>query len=254
MFSYYEDLYPLVKFIPSFHLPSGIPPPSATDNPVGRARRLFRPPSVSTVDPTDSVQNDAESIKHLLALDKEFTTPLPLRPKLRPAREPPVFQWSETFPIRYFVSKRHRLKVARRRALARQRQFDYESRGGQNIPLEITRFMSTWVAEMSKRKTTDNGALGALVKSLEIMGEALASLERILTTPIPWSYNAHIKTVTYIYCLLLPFQLYGAGFGFITIPAVMVSPTAPYSLPRMTLIKSDYYLYRGGLCRDRDRD
>jgi putative membrane protein len=51
----------------------------------------------------------------------------------------------------------------------------------------------------------------------------LVGLERILTTPIPWSYSAHIWEVTYVYCLTLPFQLYGSGFGWVTVPATVVS-------------------------------
>lgn len=52
---------------------------------------------------------------------------------------------------------------------------------------------------------------------LQQLNDALASLERILTTPIPFSYAAHIWEVTWIYVLILPFQLYNAGFGWITV-------------------------------------
>lgn len=94
---------------------------------------------------------------------------------------------------------------------------------GHNVPLEISLFMSCWIADMQQRKTVDVSTISNLITACANMNDALASLERILTTPIPWSYNAHIWEVTYIYCLLLPFQLYGAGFNWITIPAVVVS-------------------------------
>jgi hypothetical protein len=70
-------------------------------------------------------------------------------------------------------------------------------------------------------------------------------LERILLTPIPWSYAAHIYEVAWLYCIILvgperldllsdatltermpiqPFQLYKA-FGWIMIPATVVWPS-----------------------------
>ena len=58
---------------------------------------------------------------------------------------------------------------------------------------------------------------------LQQLNDALASLERILTTPIPFSYAAHIWEVTWIYVLILPFQLYNAGFGWITVGVNLVA-------------------------------
>jgi len=49
------------------------------------------------------------------------------------------------------------------------------------------------------------------------MTDALTGLERILTTPIPFSYRIHLWLVTIIYCLALPFQLWDA-LHWLTIP------------------------------------
>lgn len=67
---------------------------------------------------------------------------------------------------------------------------------GANVPLEVTMFMSSWLATMQRRKTIDVPTINALLLALQQMGEALSALERILTTPIPWSYNAHIWAVS----------------------------------------------------------
>jgi putative membrane protein len=55
-----------------------------------------------------------------------------------------------------------------------------------------------------------------------MLTDSLTSLERILTTPIPFSYSAHIWTVCWCYVLLVPFQII-ENFGWVTIP-VSVSP------------------------------
>lgn len=39
------------------------------------------------------------------------------------------------------------------------------------------------------------------------------------------------RQVTIIYCLVLPFQLYGSGFGWITIPATVVGTPLPRHRP-----------------------
>lgn len=44
---------------------------------------------------------------------------------------------------------------------------------------------------------------GALLACVQGFTDALASLERILLTPIPWSYAAHIYEVAWLYCIIL---------------------------------------------------
>lgn len=114
---------------------------------------------------------------------------------------------------------------------AREREKASRNGGGigQNVPLEISMFMSVWLAQMQRRKTIDVPTTNSLLACIQQMSEALVGLERILTTPIPWSYNAHIWEVTWVYCLLLPFQLYGARFRWLTIPGTMVSVPYPSS-------------------------
>lgn len=119
------------------------------------------------------------------------------RPMLHPARSPPVFRWSECFPISFLVTKCQRLKAESRKARKERIKADRQGGGvGANVPLEVTMFMSSWLAAMQRRKTIDVPTTNSLLLSLQQMGEALSALERILTTPIPWSYNAHIWAVS----------------------------------------------------------
>ncbi|WWC95164.1 hypothetical protein V866_002018 [Kwoniella sp. B9012] len=219
----YEDLYDLIKFIPSLHLPSGIPSSEDANIATGKFPGKHHHSSSITV-------NSGTELKTLSSpspSDASQSGPNPriiARPALHPARDPPKFRFSETFPFKFLVTRRQRYKAAGRAAM-RERMKTAKSSGGvgQNVPLEITMFMSSWIANLQRRKTIDVPTTNSLLAAQLSMAEALSNLERILTTPIPWSYNAHIWEVTWIYCLVLPFQLYGAGFGWITIPAVVIT-------------------------------
>ena len=97
----------------------------------------------------------------------------------------------------HLVSRRQRLKAEGRKARKERIKANRQGGGvGANVPLEITMFMSSWLAAVQRRKTIDVPTTNSLLLSVQQMGEALSALERILTTPIPWSYNAHIWAVS----------------------------------------------------------
>jgi putative membrane protein len=48
--------------------------------------------------------------------------------------------------------------------------------------------------------------------------EVLTGMERVLDTPLPTAYSIAIAQISWIYILVLPFQLYTA-LSWITIPA-----------------------------------
>lgn len=50
------------------------------------------------------------------------------------------------------------------------------------------------------------------------LNEVLTGTERVLDTPLPTAYSIAISQITWIYVLVLPFQLYNP-LGWITIPA-----------------------------------
>ena len=142
-----------------------------------------------------------------------------------PAMNPPKSHISSKWPFRLFLTRQQEAEVAAEKLLRQRLKSSKSDDGGShNIPLEITLYMSTYVYALQKRKTIDVPTINSLLAALAQLSDALCSLERILTTPIPWSYNAHIWEVTWVYCLFLPFQLYDAGFGWVTIPAVVVCP------------------------------
>ena len=63
--------------------------------------------------------------------------------------------------------------------------------------------------------------LAALLNALLSLTDSLTGLERVLTTPIPFSYSFHLWVVTHFYCLALPFQIL-TTLGWLTIPSTIV--------------------------------
>lgn len=60
------------------------------------------------------------------------------------------------------------------------------------------------------------------VGGLATMTEVLTGTERVLHTPLPAAYSIVISQVTWIYVLMLPFQLYSA-LNWVTIPGTMIA-------------------------------
>ncbi|KAJ7164226.1 Bestrophin, RFP-TM, chloride channel-domain-containing protein [Mycena filopes] len=88
---------------------------------------------------------------------------------------------------------------------------------GENLPEEVLRCISEWCSVLEDRNTVGSG-LGGIMGGIATFEASLATLERILTTPLPFVYSVHISTV-WIYLFLLPFQLVDQ-FGWHTVPAV----------------------------------
>ncbi|KAL7413536.1 Bestrophin, RFP-TM, chloride channel-domain-containing protein [Mrakia frigida] len=146
-------------------------------------------------------------------------------PVLKPARNPPPpWRLREVWPFRLMIPQSVRdreagIESARDRSAARQR-----ARKGQiseNLPLEITLYLTSYISALGRRDSVDIPNRNVLINATATLTDSLTSLERILTTPIPFSYAAHIWTTAWIYCLLLPFQI-NVLWGWVTIPATVV--------------------------------
>ena len=56
------------------------------------------------------------------------------------------------------------------------------------------------------------------------MNDVYATTDRILNTPLPLAYAIAISQITWVYILILPFQLYDT-LGLIAIPGTLCKPT-----------------------------
>ncbi|KAH7092413.1 Bestrophin, RFP-TM, chloride channel-domain-containing protein [Paraphoma chrysanthemicola] len=88
-----------------------------------------------------------------------------------------------------------------------------------NLPLEILSHLSSYMKHIY-----DNGTFKVSIyqtqslNALTTMNDVLTGTDRILNTPLPIAYSIAIGQITWVYILLLPFQLYKA-LGWVTIPA-----------------------------------
>ncbi|CAN8095227.1 unnamed protein product [Discula destructiva] len=92
-----------------------------------------------------------------------------------------------------------------------------------NLPLEILGYLASFIDEI-----IENGQLSVPMQqtlaynNLAAMNDVLTGTERVLTTPLPIAYAIAISQITFVYCFLLPFQLYQT-LKWVTIPATVAA-------------------------------
>ncbi|KAH8666820.1 Bestrophin, RFP-TM, chloride channel-domain-containing protein [Xylariales sp. PMI_506] len=88
-----------------------------------------------------------------------------------------------------------------------------------NLPLEIICYLSAYADEI-----VSNGQLPIpmtqtlLYNGIAALNDVLTTTDRVLNTPLPIAYTIAISQITWVYVILLPFQLITA-LSWITIPA-----------------------------------
>ncbi|KZS91456.1 UPF0187-domain-containing protein [Sistotremastrum niveocremeum HHB9708] len=248
---YYADLYPLVKFLPAYSLPAGLasihhPEPASPETPqfpsgvqsgeatAHASAEILTTEKLPTLARRSTTQSTQELELPLPATTPNYNpkTPMSARfalgddPVLLPARDPPKYSFFDLFPfslVARCLTKRgvdvSGKKAAKLRAKLGLHKTDLISH---NVPLEISLYLSSYIAALQNRKSIDVATTNQLLNSLNGLVDALTGLERILTTPIPFSYSIHLWVVTALYCLALPFQII-APLRWLTIPGTVVA-------------------------------
>ncbi|TRM58542.1 Bestrophin, RFP-TM, chloride channel-domain-containing protein [Schizophyllum amplum] len=90
-----------------------------------------------------------------------------------------------------------------------------------NLPLELSLYLSSYISALQIRKAIDVPTINTMIAALNQLVDALTGLERILTTPIPFSYSIHLWVVLILYCLALPIQIW-YYLKWVTIPATII--------------------------------
>ncbi|KAG9093797.1 hypothetical protein FS749_013722, partial [Ceratobasidium sp. UAMH 11750] len=251
---YYEDLYHLVKFLPAYSLPAGMPPQnirSRTSAEITEGtgvstaitdtqHRQSWSGSTSTHLPTSNRDDRLPTVLEKVASNGPQSPGLPRgsttrRPgthyrrvrgpygevELAPSSDPPRWGVFDVWPLSLLVkilTKRGQ-NVGGKKAARERAKHTVISH---NIPLEITLYMSSYISSLQQRKHVDVPTTNTLLLGLNQLVDSLSGLERILTTPIPFSYGVHLWTVCLLYVFFLPFQLW-KSLGYVTIPATGVA-------------------------------
>ncbi|KAJ5573637.1 uncharacterized protein N7459_008064 [Penicillium hispanicum] len=92
-----------------------------------------------------------------------------------------------------------------------------------HLPLEILNHLSAYVDSCVANSTLSSALhQGQMITMVSTLNEILTGTERVLDTPMPTAYTIAISQISWIYVMVLPFQLYST-LGWVTIPASMVA-------------------------------
>ncbi|GAA5894691.1 uncharacterized protein JCM6883_002180 [Sporobolomyces salmoneus] len=225
---YFEDLYDLVAPLPKYSFVSSI---EGLDGGRDDLSGLWRSPgpdgsvsipvddyaTLSSSNSPEKILQASTSTAASSQLEFEKTKPTTTKKvRLAPAYNPPkrsFLHYAPVFRIFKPMWKSFLGRASRPKNLATT-----------NVPLEISMFLSGYLAEVMRRKTIEATLVGPSFAALNQLSDALAVMERVLSTPLPFAYNIHLRAVTYVFLLLLPFQIY-ASLGYLTIVAEFVSAT-----------------------------
>jgi len=210
---YYEDLYPLLMAIENSPYHQHREPNDSTFSPVADVSHLPNVPPAGTYGTFESSMEAGAGAPLLPSsapkAPKKAMSLIPFYEWLSGAKAVANGVHNKTDPqlVQEEISTKHHPKLAG---------------GGGNIPLEIIRCLAEWAGTIEDRGTCSGPAMGNMIGCITALEDCLTALERILTTPLPFVYSAHIRHTVWLYLFTMSFQLTDT-FGYITIPGVAVA-------------------------------
>lgn len=90
-----------------------------------------------------------------------------------------------------------------------------------NIPHEILSYLQAFIEHLNESGTCTNGPIQSnMIAQLAIMADVATGTERIVNHPLPLAYSISIAQITWVYVMVLPFQLY-APLKWVAIPGTI---------------------------------
>jgi putative membrane protein len=238
---YYEDMHPLICWLPRFAcLPPAMPTKAdvlplwsetADDESIMEKSPSPRPgASVATlpVSQADGTKSSASSFSRASRKKKVFDPEAALpdvmsdRP-LKPSRNPPASSFWDYFGFLRFLRPIFRvIRGLHTHDLTAGGRVKKPMGVESNVPLEISLFLESYAGYLIAEDLLPPVIAGALVSNIAALQNIETGLERIRNTPLPFAYQAHLRICTWIYIFSLPFQIYSA-YGWLTIPATAFS-------------------------------
>ncbi|KAL0578360.1 hypothetical protein V5O48_003638 [Marasmius crinis-equi] len=242
---YYEDLYPLVCFLPRYNDNSQIaldmlPMWHASEDgeyPYSHGKERSFSEGHRDDDGTRTLIGDPEGdleaqVKYDIdtqatkkakraSLIHTMTLPnVPTHRPLRPAKNPPRSTVYDYFPFLklWKVIKRVVRKKCQYEEVGTLRNPRKPRLADSNVPLEITLYLHRYIDSLLKANLVHPAIANGLVNTMAAFQDNLSNLERIRNTPLPFAYQAHLRMTLWLYLFFLPFQIWKA-LGWLTIPA-----------------------------------
>ena len=238
---YYEDLYPLVCFLPRY---STHAPEAASDEdmlPLWRASAMdaqkhktahtftsSRPlsPNGSGHDQTsvkelgelseDQIYHSLRGRQQKKKFDPEAALPVVYSEHpLQPARNPPqesLFDYLPFLRIFKLLARPFRRRKSEpelpttasgpTRSLTGKRL--RPEAVDSNVPLEITLFLSSYLAWLLRNGQLQPAVASAFTSGIVQLQDTVSNLDRIRNTPLPFAYQAHLRISLWLYLFFLP--------------------------------------------------
>ncbi|KAF7289844.1 hypothetical protein MIND_01358800 [Mycena indigotica] len=239
---YYEDLYPLICFLPRYA--NSVGPKTEADmlplwaaseeaeyplhkaQPPPPSRGATAPPSLNEDFKSETSSNWVRTLvgrgkpsrSNSVDPEKALADIQSHRP-LKPAKNPPEASFFDYFPfLRIFavLTKCCRRKNKRRLrdSLGRKIKPSFTE---SNVPLEVTIYLNNYLAYCLKNGWLQPALATGLMNNIATLQDTLSNLDRIGNTPLPFAYQAHLRMSLWLYLLFLPFQVVSA-LHWLTIP------------------------------------
>ena len=216
---YYEDLYPLIAFLPRYAYASDgtdandlLPMWQASHNKNVAPLKRVETRTSSLMTSLDDVDKSTWSMSHWPRGHHEFD-PERVLPvvytdhPLRSSRLPPATGFFDYFPILRPIKRIRKLFKGRevqhhegdRFIQSPSDQWGYigrkmkDSSLDSNVPLEIMLYISSYNAFLLKNNLLSPPAGTVFTGYVGSLQDAISGLDRIKTTPLPFAYQAHLR-------------------------------------------------------------
>ncbi|CCO29099.1 UPF0187 protein [Rhizoctonia solani AG-1 IB] len=227
---YYEDVYPLIAFLPQYANNEHLPLWSDDTNNHGHHVPLK---TEGDLEAGTAVAANGRKLykkkKRTDGFDPEGALPSisPDHVQLAPARLAPKIGFFDYVPVLLPLKALYKLfkRVASR--FDDEEDVSRSSWTGRKtgrpvvesvVPLEIVLHLSSYFNFLLTEGLLQSAAATSFNNNLHFLQDASVQLRRVATTPIPFAYQAHLRMAIWLYLFFLPFQVY-TQLGWIVIPA-----------------------------------
>ncbi|CAE6436177.1 unnamed protein product [Rhizoctonia solani] len=228
---YYEDVYPLIAFLPKYANKEHLPLWSDDTNNHGHhiPRKTEGDPEAGNGATVADMKSPYKKKKRTDGFNPEGALPdvTPDDVHLAPARLAPKIGFFEYVPVLLPLKALYKFFKRMVRKFDDEADVTRSSWTGRKtgkpvvesvVPLEITLYLSSYFNFLLTEGLLQSAAATSFNNNLQFLQDASIQLRRVATTPIPFAYQAHLRMAIWLYLFFLPFQVY-LQLRWVVIPA-----------------------------------